>query len=228
MTQNTVKHGGKQIVSPVDIEERQNLDIRPGDTVRVHQKISEGDKTRIQIFEGIVLAAKHGKEAGARFTVRRTSSGIGIEKIFPLYSPNIDKIEIVKRVKVRRSKLYYIRDKAAREIRRQMRRLINIGTREEARGGVEEKVDENITTAETAESTSQTEGEEVKKSKKVIKENDPTEDVETSGDETKIVEEPEVPEDVKQSDGPGHQEEKSAKENEQDTKHTEQGKKGAE
>lgn len=109
-------------VSPVDMDSRKNLDLRAGDTVRVHQKIEEKGKTRIQIFEGLVLARKHGTEAGGTFTVRRVSSGVGVEKIFPLYSPMIDKIEIVKRSRVRRAKLYYIREKVAREARRQLRR----------------------------------------------------------------------------------------------------------
>ena len=90
--------------------------------MRVHQKIEEKGKTRIQIFEGLVIARKHGTEAGGTFTVRRVSSGVGIEKVFPLYSPMIDKIEIVKRSRVRRAKLYYIREKVAREARRQLRR----------------------------------------------------------------------------------------------------------
>lgn len=104
------------------MEARKNLDLRPGDTVRVHQKIEEKGKTRIQVFEGLVLARKHGTEAGGTFTVRRVSSGVGVEKIFPLYSPMIDKIEITKRSTVRRAKLYYIREKVAREARRQLRR----------------------------------------------------------------------------------------------------------
>lgn len=112
-----------RIISPVNIEERQKLGLRSGDTVRVWQKIVEKDKTRLQAFEGLVLAVKHGKEAGATFTVRRTTPGVGIEKIFPLYSPVIDRVEIVKRSKVRRAKLYYIREKAAKEIRRQMRNI---------------------------------------------------------------------------------------------------------
>ncbi|MBL1434106.1 50S ribosomal protein L19 [Candidatus Wolfebacteria bacterium] len=111
------------VISPVNIEERKTLGIKPGDTVRVHQKIQEKGKTRIQLFEGLVIAVKHGAEAGATFTVRTTLSGVGIEKIYPLYSPNIDKIEIVKRSKVRRSKLYFIREKVARETRRQLRRM---------------------------------------------------------------------------------------------------------
>jgi large subunit ribosomal protein L19 len=96
----------------------------------VWQKIQEKGKTRLQKFEGLVLARRHGAEPGATFTVRATLSGVGVEKIFPLYSPLIDKIEIIKRSKVRRAKLFYIRDKAAREIKRQMRRskLVSIST----------------------------------------------------------------------------------------------------
>ncbi len=121
------------ITSPVQMEDRKALGIKPGDTVRVHQKIVDKGKTRIQVFEGLVLARKHGTEAGATFTVRKVSSGIGVEKIFPLYSPLIDKIEIVKRAKVRRAKLYYIREKVAREIKRQMRRmsLVSMSTESE-------------------------------------------------------------------------------------------------
>ena len=111
------------VLSPVNVEERKDLGVKPGDTIRVHQKIEERGKTRIQVFEGLVIAVKHGKEPGATFTVRTTLSGIGVEKIFPLYSPNIDKIEIVKRSKVRRAKLYFIREKVAREMRRQLRRM---------------------------------------------------------------------------------------------------------
>ena len=118
-----------RVISPVNIEERQKLDLRSGDTVRVWQKIVEkkgpakdgASRTRLQAFEGLMLARKHGREAGGTFTLRRASSGIGVEKIFPLYSPVIDKIEVIKRSKVRRAKLYHIRDKATKEINRQMR-----------------------------------------------------------------------------------------------------------
>ncbi len=119
-------------ISPVNTDERSGLGIRAGDTVRVHQKIQDKGKTRIQIFEGLVLARKHGNEAGATFTVRKVASGVGVEKIYPLYSPLIDKLEIVKRAKVRRSKLYYIREKVAREIRRQMRRTTMMGVATES------------------------------------------------------------------------------------------------
>ena len=107
--------------SPVDIEARKKIDIKPGDTIRVWQKIREGDKTRLQAFEGLVIARKHGLESGATFTIRKISYGNGVERVFPLFSPVIDKIEILRRGKVRRAKLYYIREKAARETRRKMR-----------------------------------------------------------------------------------------------------------
>ena len=123
-----------RVISPVDIEERRKIDLRSGDTVRVWQKIIEKDKTRLQVFEGLVLARKHGREAGATFTVRRVASGVEVEKIFPLYSPVIDKIEVVKRSSVRRAKLYHIREKAAKEVSRQMR---NIRIAREVEGVVE-------------------------------------------------------------------------------------------
>ena len=116
-------------MSPINVEERKKLDLRSGDTIRVTQKITEKDKKtgkpkiRLQMFEGLCLAVKHGKEAGATFTLRKTASGVGVERIFPLYSPVIEKIEVVKRSKVRRAKLYHIRKKADKEIRRQMRNI---------------------------------------------------------------------------------------------------------
>lgn len=110
-------------ISPVAMDDRKQLGVRAGDTVRVHQKVQERGKTRLQVFEGLVLFCKHGTEPGATFTVRKVTDGIGVERIFPLYSPLIDKIEILRRSKVRRAKLYYIREKVAREIKRQMRRM---------------------------------------------------------------------------------------------------------
>lgn len=108
-------------LSTLDTSTRKNLDLRTGDTVKVHQKIQEKNKTRIQIFEGMILARKHGSEAGATLTVRRSANGYGVEKIFPLYSPMIDKIELVKRSKIRRAKLYYIREKAVKEINKRLK-----------------------------------------------------------------------------------------------------------
>jgi len=85
--------------------------VRPGDTVRVYQKVKEEKgKEKIQIFEGQVLARKHGKEIGATITVRSVIKGVGVERIFPIYSPTIEKIEIIKRGKTRRAKLYYLRE----------------------------------------------------------------------------------------------------------------------
>ena len=91
-------------------------EFRVGDTVRVHTKISEGDKERIQIFEGVVIRRKRG-HASTTFTVRKMSYGVGVERIFPLYSPRIDKIEIITSGKVKRARLFYLRElqgKAAR------------------------------------------------------------------------------------------------------------------
>jgi len=122
----TTKEAPKTIHSPVSISDRKKMDIRSGDTVRVWQKIQEKGKTRLQAFEGLVIAVKHGKEAGSTFTVRKVSSGVGVEKIYPLYSPMIDSVETLKRAKVRRAKLYHIRDKAAKEIRRQMRNVRSV------------------------------------------------------------------------------------------------------
>ncbi|MEK7081005.1 MAG: 50S ribosomal protein L19 [Patescibacteria group bacterium] len=124
--------------SPVDIEERQKLDFRAGDTVSVWSKIlDEKGKFRLQAFEGIVLARKHGKEAGATFTVRKIASGVGVERIFPLYSPMIGKIEITKKSHARRSKLYYIRNKAIKDVRSKIRSVTN----QEEEAEIAEKVE---------------------------------------------------------------------------------------
>lgn len=91
-------------------EKREIPELKPGYTVAVHQKIKEGDKERTQIFEGIIIAQKGGKTPGATFMVRKISEGIGVEKIFPLYSPLITKIKVLKKAKVKKAKLYYLRD----------------------------------------------------------------------------------------------------------------------
>jgi len=122
MTKSGVKNA-------LTLDARKQMDLRAGDTIRVWQKIKEGEKTRLQAFEGLVIARKHGSTAGATFTVRRVASGVGVEKIFPLYSPMIDKIDILRRSKVRRAKLYYVREKASREIRKKMSQ-IRMGTPE--------------------------------------------------------------------------------------------------
>ena len=87
--------------------------IRIGDTIRVHNKIKEGNRERIQMFEGTVIA-KHGGGISETFTVRRVSYGVGVEKTFPLHSPNVAKVDVVRVAKVRRAKLYYLRDRVGK------------------------------------------------------------------------------------------------------------------
>jgi len=84
-------------------------DFCPGDTLKIHVKIKEGDKERVQVFQGTVIA-RNGGGLAESFTVRKVTSGVGVERVFPLHSPNVARIEIIKRGKVRRSKLYYLRD----------------------------------------------------------------------------------------------------------------------
>ncbi|OHA81095.1 MAG: 50S ribosomal protein L19 [Candidatus Yonathbacteria bacterium RIFCSPHIGHO2_01_FULL_51_10] len=111
-------------LTPVNVAARTKLDIRSGDTVRVSLKIEEKGKTRLQAFEGLVIAVKHGKSSGGTFTVRKNASSVGVEKTFPIFAPVIEKIEVLRRSKVRRSKLYYIREKVAREVSHKMRNMM--------------------------------------------------------------------------------------------------------
>jgi len=100
-------------------KEQMRVDVPPfktGDTVRVHSRIKEGDKERIQVFEGVVIRKRKGT-TGATFTVRKVSYGVGVEKIFPLHSPTIDKIKVVSKGKVRRARLYYLRKLRGRAAR---------------------------------------------------------------------------------------------------------------
>ena len=97
----------------------------PGDTVRVMVKVIEGEKERLQAFEGVVIR-KRGGGAGASFTVRRISYGVGVERTFPVHSPRIDKVQVVKRAAVRRSKLYYLRDLAGKAARLKERRAAQV------------------------------------------------------------------------------------------------------
>ena len=92
-------------------------DVRSGDTVRVHLIVKEGGKERVQIFEGLVIAVKHGKTLDGTFIVRKESFGIGVERVFPLHSPRIVKIERVKQSRIRRSKLYYMRELSGKRAR---------------------------------------------------------------------------------------------------------------
>lgn len=133
-------------LSPVDIDARKGLEFASGDTVRVWNKIKEADgKIRLQAFEGMVLARKHGTEMGATFTIRKVASGIGVERVFPLYSVMIDKIELVRHAKTRRSKLYYVRDKALRDVRRKLKkdtRVVKKGSTTTMEAVVEETPEE--------------------------------------------------------------------------------------
>ena len=97
-------------------------EFRPGDRVKVHVRVVEGDKSRIQVFEGDVVSRRSGGGLRATFTVRKTSGGVGVERIFPIHSPIVEKIEVSRLGKVRRAKLYYLRDRAGKKARIQERR----------------------------------------------------------------------------------------------------------
>jgi len=181
----------KVITSPVNMEERAKLGIRAGDTVRVWLKIEEKGKTRLQAFEGLVLARKHGAEAGGTFTVRKVSSGVGVEKIFPLHSPSIDKIEIVKRAKVRHAKLYFIRDKVAREVKRLLRRtkLMGVATKGATELEAERKVAEEEESARVATQAAQTDAEQTQNNAENNGETTDAENEEAKDEEPSVEEE---------------------------------------
>lgn len=120
--------------------EKKNIpDMRPGDTVKVVQMIKEGDKQRPQAFEGLVIALRHGRGINGMLTVRKISFGIGVERVFPLHAPTVKSIEIVRRAKVRRAKLFYVRKLTGRKSRKMKGEVMppSIGTVQE--------VDENET-----------------------------------------------------------------------------------
>jgi large subunit ribosomal protein L19 len=111
------------VSSLVDIKKNANIpDITPGDTVRVSTRIVEGDKERIQVFQGVVIKIKRGGH-GASYTVRHVAFGIGVERTFPMSSPMVEKVEIVREGKVRRSRLYYLRSLSGKEARRKIKRV---------------------------------------------------------------------------------------------------------
>lgn len=174
------------VISPVNMEDRKNLGVKAGDTVRVHQKIQDKGKTRIQVFEGLVLARKHGNEPGATFTVRKVVDGIGVEKIFPLFSPLIDKIEIVRRSKVRRAKLYHIREKVAREIKRQMRRMqmVSLSTESEAEAAARAEEEAKRAEEEAAKAAEAKAAEEAAKAAEETVETETATEAETPATET--------------------------------------------
>ena len=121
------------LIEAIDREQmRTDLpDFRPGDTVKVHVKVRERGKERIQIFEGIVIRKRRGMKRST-FTVRKMSFGVGVERIFPLHSPNVAQIEVVRRGKVRRAKLYYLRKKRGKDARIKERRLVDVPKTEAA------------------------------------------------------------------------------------------------
>ena len=177
-------------ISPVNMEARKKLDMRAGDTVRVNQKIQDkSGKTRLQAFEGIILSRKHGTEPGATFTVRRVSNGYGVEKIFPLYSPVIESIEITKRSKVKKAKLYHIRKSALKQIGKRMK-MIFVDIKEEREEAEKEKEAEEKTEAKEVEDKNEPEQqeketqEEDKKPKEEDNKEDKAEAEEKEGDES--------------------------------------------
>ncbi len=106
------------VASLIEVKPNPNIPaFTPGDTVRVSAKIVEGEKERIQSFQGVVIKVRRGGAAGASFTVRRIAYGIGVERTFPLYSPLVERVEVVRRGKVRRAKLYYLRGLSAKASR---------------------------------------------------------------------------------------------------------------
>lgn len=115
-----------QVFQSKHMPESKLKDLQPGWSVKIYQKIKEGDKTRTQAFEGTVIARKHGAEAGGTVTVRKVSGGYGVEKVFPVYLPSIEKVQVLKKPSVRRSKLYYLRDKTSREIKKKMKQDVSV------------------------------------------------------------------------------------------------------
>jgi len=134
-------------------------DVRPGDRVKVHQKVREGNKERIQIFEGLVIKTQHGTGINGTFTVRRIASGVGVEKLFPLHSPIVTKIEKIRSAKVRRAKLYYVRGligKAAKRLKKEKEDLaswedIIVGDDDSEKLEVKGEKEEIVENAEEAE-----------------------------------------------------------------------------
>jgi large subunit ribosomal protein L19 len=115
-----MEHPGLQTFEKEQLR-KEYPNFQPGDTIRVHTKVVEGEKERIQVFEGIVIA-RNGGGLGETFTVRKISYGIGVERTFPLHSPRVDKIEVARRGRVRRAKLYYLRDRIGKATRVKSRR----------------------------------------------------------------------------------------------------------
>lgn len=115
--------------------------FRAGDVVKVFRKIIEGGKERIQVFEGMIIAVKGKQSSSTTITVRKVSNGVGVELVLPIQSPIIEKIEVVKRAKVRRSKLYFVRERSAKSLKMKYKALAEFAKADEAKEVVEEKVE---------------------------------------------------------------------------------------
>jgi large subunit ribosomal protein L19 len=126
-------------------------DIKPGDTIKVHQKIKEGGKERIQVFEGLVIAKKHGKGISTTITVRKVVSGVGVERVFPIHSPAIDKIEVLRHGKVRRAKLYYLRTAKGKKARLKNKEFASVITDKESEISEETSPETETSITETLE-----------------------------------------------------------------------------
>ena len=127
------------------------IDFQAGDVVKVHLRIKEGEKERVQVFEGLVLAVKGGQSSSPTITVRKVSNGVGVEMIVPLLSKNVQKVELVKQAKVRRAKLYYVRGLTAKQSRMKYKEIKEFLKEEEEKAVVEEEKEEEKT--DTAEIT---------------------------------------------------------------------------
>lgn len=133
MNMQLVKNVGKKFMKKVPV-------IKPGSTVKVHQRIKEGNKERVQIFEGLVIAINSGSGPDKTFTVRKIVDGVGVEKIFPLYSKNITKIKVTKSSDIRRSKLYYMRKRSGKSARLKEKHLTESEVKMEEIEGIGEEV----------------------------------------------------------------------------------------
>ncbi|MFC1644837.1 50S ribosomal protein L19, partial [Patescibacteria group bacterium] len=147
-------------------------ELKGGDVVKVHRKIKEGDKERIQVFEGMIVAMRGGQSSSPTITVRKVSQGVGVELVLPVFSPTIEKIELVKRAKVRRSKLYYIREKTLKSLRFKYTYFADLvaGKKDDKKEEVKEEANE-----------------EVKEEKKVVKKEESTQETPPQIDSTNTV-----------------------------------------
>jgi large subunit ribosomal protein L19 len=174
-------------------------DIHTGDTIKVHQKIKEGDKERVQIFEGLVIATHGGKTLDGTFTVRKESFGIGVERIFPIHSPRVVKIERVKQSKVRRSKLYFIRELSGKNARlKELNRDHAVWEEKGAEEELEKLAEETAKAAEAAAAEKAAEEEELdKKAESAIKAHENIEELKNEKTEEQKPEKSEDKEDKK-------------------------------